>query len=733
MSTAVKRACDACHRRKVKCDGINPCRNCASAQLGCTYNAVPQKKGPKGSRAKVISELRETQRQTSLSAKIQNRINGIVHPPCSPSLSPTPGLLTSEMAKESIEFYFANMYSIFPILNRAQLEHKVHFLDQNLDTYCLVTALCAFMALQPGMVMPGLDPAIEQYPGTNIISATLLMEEAIRVRKGLELMDAPTLDTLCTSYLLFAYHYTLEFHDKAWFYLREATTLAHILGMANEQTYSPGDVIESSRRRRLFWLLFVAERAYALDRGRPTTLGRSIRPPTMTDDPTDPQSHQLNSFIHIVDLFQSFDDVFVGVWNKARGECSSSYLAELQKQVSNSRPSYLSNQDQDLQTNQQWLKTVSWRLKAQSGCTPQTNEDQMALHYPIDTSQTLVSITSQLATQGAEILGVPLVAKVLEISCALVEVLAMQPSSGSAFGNGPREQLAPLLGILAALRNGEHNLIPLLIHKIHEVVPRLASPELQRAPDNASCTMDLFDGFGTAGMAQGPLITDFKTEPFTPSGVQHLEDMVPESATSATAQPSASLSSPFPMVASPPLVSPADYQQMGDYNSIPDMMGSMGQSSQSSLGPQGSLNHAQQQHQQQAQPQHQRQPQHQHHGLPTHSMAQNPNIRSHMQQAVPGNLGHGLSHEHAMAGLNQQTELGPNQSFSHHDQGLMNGVMHRPPPQRADSFALHQPPQIRRTMGEFNVLQQGNAENMSIGAMGLGNMGTEMDFSSLRS
>ncbi|CCC13727.1 unnamed protein product [Sordaria macrospora k-hell] len=61
MSTAVKRACDACHRRKVKCDGINPCRNCHASQLTCTYNAIPQKKGPKGSRAKVISELRETQ------------------------------------------------------------------------------------------------------------------------------------------------------------------------------------------------------------------------------------------------------------------------------------------------------------------------------------------------------------------------------------------------------------------------------------------------------------------------------------------------------------------------------------------------------------------------------------------------------------------------------------------------------------------------------------------------
>ncbi|KUJ19143.1 uncharacterized protein LY89DRAFT_478685 [Mollisia scopiformis] len=53
MSTSVKRACDACHRRKLKCDGINPCRNCSSAQLSCTYHAIPQQKDPKGSRAKL--------------------------------------------------------------------------------------------------------------------------------------------------------------------------------------------------------------------------------------------------------------------------------------------------------------------------------------------------------------------------------------------------------------------------------------------------------------------------------------------------------------------------------------------------------------------------------------------------------------------------------------------------------------------------------------------------------
>jgi len=261
MTTAVKRACDACHRRKVKCDGINPCRNCSASQLACTYNAIPQKKGPKGSRAKVISELRETQRQTSLSAKIQNRLNGINSPPSSPPLAPTPGLLSNDMIKECIDFFFANMYPSMPILHRERLEQQLLFMDGSLDTYCLLTSMCAFMMLQPGMPMPGGDPfSFESMPGAHIVSSSLLLEETLRVRKGYDYLESPSLNTLCTSYFLFCCYYGLDLHDKAWFHLREATTLAHMIGMNKETTYMQYDRTEASGRRRLYWLLFVTER-----------------------------------------------------------------------------------------------------------------------------------------------------------------------------------------------------------------------------------------------------------------------------------------------------------------------------------------------------------------------------------------------------------------------------------------------------------------------------------------
>jgi hypothetical protein len=266
-STSVKRACDACHRRKVKCDGLSPCRNCSSAQLACTYNAIPQKKGPKGSRAKVISELREQNRQSVISSKAHARLLGLnaAHglsspPPCAPSLAPTPGLLTQELVAACVDFFFANMYPTLPILHRGKLEAQARFADRDLDTYCLLTSLCAFMMIQPGMPVPGDPLGLDSMPGANVMSGTMLMEETIRCRKGYDHLEAPTLGSLTTSYFLFGCYFGLDIHTKAWFHLREATTLACILGMNKEETYMTYDVIDSSRRRRLYWLLFVTER-----------------------------------------------------------------------------------------------------------------------------------------------------------------------------------------------------------------------------------------------------------------------------------------------------------------------------------------------------------------------------------------------------------------------------------------------------------------------------------------
>jgi len=53
--------------------------------------------------------------------------------------------------------------------------------------------------------------------------------------------------------------------------------------------------------------------------------------------------------------------------------------------------------------------------------------------------------------------------------------------------------------LLSVLRNGDSRFLPLLLSKVHDVLPTLANPMLQTVPDTPatmSAEVDIFDGFG---------------------------------------------------------------------------------------------------------------------------------------------------------------------------------------------------------------------------------------------
>lgn len=341
------RACDQCHKRKVKCTSTLPCSNCSQASLNCTYNAIPQKKGPKGSRAKVISELRETQRQSKATGSLFN----FNSPPISPTFSKKAEFLPQQTVDSCVEFFFESMYPTLPILERQQLGNLVRDIDHSQEAFCLVSSMCAFVLIQPGMGMTGDanedDPALQARQHT----AEVLLADVIRVRKCYEYIESPSTDTIVVSFFLFGSFFSLDKHTIAWYFLREATTLAQNVGMMEESAYFTGGVEEMARRRKLFWLLFVTERAYALQRHKPLSLHATIELPIA--DETD---RAIAGFLYLIELFRPFDDTFVGLWNKSRNDCSTSLLGQMQKQLKEALPPNMpvtESQEADLRTTQQ--------------------------------------------------------------------------------------------------------------------------------------------------------------------------------------------------------------------------------------------------------------------------------------------------------------------------------------------------------------------------------------------
>lgn len=125
----------------------------------------------------------------------------------------------------------------------------------------MITALCSFMLIQPGIASL-VSHAVDE-PADSVINPKLgmiLLEETVRVRKGYDYVETPSVNTVITSFFLFGSCFGLNKHNTAWFHIREATAFAQILGMQDENTYRFGNTVEKSRWRRLFWLLFVTER-----------------------------------------------------------------------------------------------------------------------------------------------------------------------------------------------------------------------------------------------------------------------------------------------------------------------------------------------------------------------------------------------------------------------------------------------------------------------------------------
>ncbi|KAI9886744.1 MAG: hypothetical protein M1823_001453 [Watsoniomyces obsoletus] len=497
----VRRACDACHRRKVKCDGRKPCQNCRHSTLICTFNAIPQKKGPKGHRARVISELRQRQQQQQqqhahLELAVHDVLDGTSSSmPIRPtSWAPTPGRLTQELMDACIDFFFNNMYPTMPILDRGKLQRQTQEIHQSQETYCLLASLCAFMMIQPGLKLaksnagsPVNSSSPHETPPTTSgedqddnAPGRAMVEEVIRVRKGYDHVESPSVAAVMTSFFLFGSLFCLDRHSTAWYYLREATTLVHMLGMSDEASYHVGEEMECIRRRRLFWLLFVTERAYALQRHHPLTLTDSIAMPTTDEAPS--ERLEISGFIYLVNLFRPFDEVFVGLWNKSRADCSTEWLAQLQRQLTNALPAVLEStesQAADLRVSQQWLRSMVWQLSTVNGYLSMScPESSMTFKYPIEIARDLVCMTSQMTHRSMEVHGVGLIWKIFDVACTLTDVMSCVPveTTTSSLEWGPRDYLNEFLTLISTLRGGQAKYVPPLLEKVETMLSTVSGP-----------------------------------------------------------------------------------------------------------------------------------------------------------------------------------------------------------------------------------------------------------------
>jgi len=511
----VNRACDSCHRRKVKCigEGTNPCKNCVAAGLNCTYNAIPQKKGPKGSRAKVLSELRESQRNASYVAGYPQDLNRLL----ATTSARTPGLVTDALVQSCLEFFFANVYPSEPILHRQKAQEAAHNMDRCTEAYSMIVALCAYVLIQANMPVPSnvlTRPDLASM--SNMSLGHVLLEESVRVRKGYDYREEPTHMTVLTSWLYYGCYFGLGSKENtAWSYLREATTQAQLLGMHDEETYKH-DPLDVSRRRVLYWLLFMEERMYALHKHRPITLYATIHPPSLDEVPGDrPIAVGLELMIT---LFKTVDDTFINLWNRVHTQANPAWISQLQTQLAEAVPAFLEcteAQAVQIRITQQWLRAMAWQLCVCQGLVSSvSNDPSMTFKFPIEISRDLLTMTHQFTPQSMEVHGAKLIVKLFDVACCLTDVVAVTTFSPDSFALGPRDYVPRFLTLISNLRGGHTRYLPALLAKLSDVLPSLPLPRSLTLPQPLPTSTIGMSGTGH-GTVPSNVASDYSALPTT--------------------------------------------------------------------------------------------------------------------------------------------------------------------------------------------------------------------------
>ncbi|KAK9366106.1 hypothetical protein V1509DRAFT_654976 [Lipomyces kononenkoae] len=474
----MKKACDACRRRKIKCDGKHPCTHCKLVALSCTYLAIPQRKGRKGEKANVISALRAAQaRDASYSAQPDVLINL----ERTGEFIPKAGLLPSEMIDACTEFFFTRLLSTLPILDRQKFEENISRMNDSIQSYCLVASLCAFVIIQTGGIKLPLPVADVSQLKADLSHGRALLDEVLAARRQLDILAEPTFESVTMSFFLYCCHVGLGSQRQGWFFLREATTLYSTRPLKPDDKSEEAIYVESLWQN-LYWVLLVSERSHAIRRYRPITLQITPDTPELKENISG-----TTGLKYLVELFRPFDDTFMALWNKADALCLPPSLVGLEQKVLAAIPASATDLSDDqvanLRVSQQWLRTMSWRLATSLGFLSSSSvNDCMTFRYPLQISKDLTVSTFKIPQQSMEVHGIGLTEKVYDVACTLTDVISCIPSielNSSSFELGPGDYLNYFFSLIYRLRGGKTRFLPLLLKIVGQTLPALITPITQ--------------------------------------------------------------------------------------------------------------------------------------------------------------------------------------------------------------------------------------------------------------
>lgn len=422
-----RRACDPCSVRKVRCDGNQPCSRCEAASWECTYLKTHGKSGPKGPRRTTEAAIRRLQ-ERSKSSQDGSRSNSEASfdpgspspteypyieqlPPISdvadeqlgwpdnvsplfPATQSPPQRISTSCISQYLDVYQSRGYGIWPVVDAEALTAQLLTNPDDVEAYALATAISAAVVSQF---------SIDAEPGSPVqghyrVSSRVFETEAKRARDEADHLEQITVFSILSSFFLHVYSANVGRMNASTVYLGEAITKAHIIGLHKTSYYEFLTVEQVQMNLRLYWLLFITERAHSIQHDVPTTLKRAPDLPSLenlNDGSVTP------AFIQLCRLFNILDVTITADPASARNA-----LALAQQQLSSDEaPLSLENELQraDISMTQQWMRIFLWQHALNvTNLSSMNNDNEFSFSFPAQVAQNVLSNLSSLSQQSVE-------------------------------------------------------------------------------------------------------------------------------------------------------------------------------------------------------------------------------------------------------------------------------------------------------------------------------------------
>jgi hypothetical protein len=464
----MKRACDRCINRKVKCDGGQPCQRCVAGQpqISCTFLKLARKRGPKPSnkrfRTRHSSEhplTSEIHRNTYFGAENPNeqerRYGELGEQPLqdgvvSCSAEAVPIITTSysfdnlsnctsttvphsvsesnspddrphngvplRLLRAVIAEYRSRMYPVWPVVDVNKLIKQLQEPNRNQDIYVLATSLCAAT-----MAQLHFSPAEDSY--TSFTSEDM-ERECTRARLACDYREQPNLSHVLVSFFLHVYHAKMDRRNAALLYVQEALSLARVLKLADTSicNVEPESLVD---KRILYLLLWVSERCvvrfetwlldcllsslrgYAIQHALPISSNNTISVPSL-------ELYEGNIYaqglVNLATLFVAFDSSCVPRFSRyGKFPLSSEQLMAVEKTLVDTplpSPRFDIVQRLDFFVTKQWMRILLWQQAMSRGLLSSSSyAKSMTFLFPAQIASDLLEWMVLISTENLMPLG----------------------------------------------------------------------------------------------------------------------------------------------------------------------------------------------------------------------------------------------------------------------------------------------------------------------------------------